>query len=433
MQETTFKLRIKKWNQSLSVINENTDKLNSTEQEAVKTLCNLWRREQFGKACSDSVDRMVNNMLKNENSHGGNQLFLKEALKDFRSISKEFYTKDEETFRQFAAAAKELLGGPQRTDEQQQRRRENDERRRKEAEEQQRQQQRQREEQQRQQQRQREEQQRQADQQRQREEQERRRREQEQQRQRDNSQRSKDTNKNRSNTNKGFNKNFLWIGLGIGAIVLIAVIGYFVKVSIDNSAAEEQQRRLSAMSLMLKGEWKGEADNMKIKLVIDSLKNDSVYGQISVSQRRKSDSHAVSGATQLRGDSLWLTLNDILDAEAKTTLLNGSYTLKFDKKAITLSGTYTSSDKQQSFDLLLASDGAPATKQEASKDKSAKKRKDKKVQKSSSETSASDASQKAKNSNNHKESGSQNETQETSVSGNEGTGFKLERVKDVNF
>lgn len=433
MQETTFKLRIKKWNQSLSVINENTDKLNSTEQEAVKTLCNLWRREQFGKACSDSVDRMVNNMLKNENSHGGNQLFLKEALKDFRSISKEFYTKDEETFRQFAAAAKELLGGPQRTDEQQQRRRENDERRRKEAEEQQRQQQRQREEQQHQQQRQREEQQRQADQQRQREEQERRRREQEQQRQRDNSQRSKDTNKNRSNTNKGFNKNFLWIGLGIGAIVLIAVIGYFVKVSIDNSAAEEQQRRLSAMSLMLKGEWKGEADNMKIKLVIDSLKNDSVYGQISVSQRRKSDSHAVSGATQLRGDSLWLTLNDILDAEAKTSLLNGSYTLKFDKKAITLSGTYTSSDKQQSFDLLLASDGAPATKQEASKDKSAKKRKDKKVQKSSSETSASDASQKAKNSNNHKESDSQNETQETSVSGNKGTGFKLERVKDVNF
>lgn len=421
MQETTFKLRIKKWNQSLSVINENTDKLNSTEQEAVKTLCNLWRREQFGKACSDSVDRMVNNLLKNENSHGGNQLFLKEALKDFRSISKEFYTKDEETFRQFAAAAKELLGGPQRTDEQQQRRRENDERRRKEAEEQQRQQQRQREEQQRQ-----------ADQQRQREEQERRKREQEQQRQRDNSQRSKDTNKNRSNTNKGFNKNFLWIGLGIGAIVLIAVIGYFVKVSIDNSSAEEQQRRLSAMGLMLRGEWKGETDNMKIKLVIDSLMNDSVYGQISVSQRRKSDSHAVSGATQLRGDSLWLTLNDILDAEAKTSLLNGSYTLKFDKKAITLSGTYTSSDKQQSFDLLLASDGAPATKQGASKDKSAKKRKDK-VQKSSSETSASDASQKAKNSNNHKESGSQNETQETSVSGSEGTGFKLERVKDVNF
>lgn len=421
MQETTFKLRIKKWNQSLSVINENTDKLNSTEQEAVKTLCNLWRREQFGKACSDSVDRMVNNLLKNENSHGGNQLFLKEALKDFRSISKEFYTKDEETFRQFAAAAKELLGGPQRTDEQQQRRRENDERRRKEAEEQQRQQQRQREEQQRQ-----------ADQQRQREEQERRKREQEQQRQRDNSQRSKDTNKNRSNTNKGFNKNFLWIGLGIGAIVLIAVIGYFVKVSIDNSSAEEQQRRLSAMGLMLRGEWKGDADNMKIKLVIDSLKNDSVYGQISVSQRRKSDSHAVSGATQLRGDSLWLTLNDILDAEAKTSLLNGSYTLKFDKKAITLSGTYTSSDKQQSFDLLLASDGAPATKQGASKDKSAKKRKDK-VQKSSSETSASDASQKAKNSNNHKKSDSQDETQETSVSGSEGTGFKLERVKDVNF
>ena len=422
MQETTFKLRIKKWNQSLSVINENTDKLNSTEQEAVKTLCNLWRREQFGKACSDSVDRMVNNLLKNENSHGGNQLFLKEALKDFRSISKEFYTKDEETFRQFAAAAKELLGGPQRTDEQQQRRRENDERRRKEAEEQQRQQQRQREEQQRQ-----------ADQQRQRQEQERRKREQEQQRQRDNSQRSKDTNKNRSNTNKGFNKNFLWIGLGIGAIVLIAVIGYFVKVSIDNSSAEEQQRRLSAMGLMLRGEWKGEADNMKIKLVIDSLQNDSVYGQISVSQRRKSDSHAVSGATQLRGDSLWLTLNDILDAEAKTSLLNGSYTLKFDKKAITLSGTYISSDKQQSFDLLLASDGAPATKQGASTDKSAKKRKDKKVQKSSSETSASDASQKAKNSNNHKESGSQDETQETSVSGSEGTGFKLERVKDVNF
>ena len=136
---------MQKWSKSLSVINENTDKLNSAEQDAIKTLCNLWRRERFGASCNDSVERMVKILLDNENAHGGSQLPLKGALKDFRSISKELYTKDEETFKQFASAAKDLLGGPQRTEEQQQRRQQTDEQRRQEAEQRQAQQQRQRE------------------------------------------------------------------------------------------------------------------------------------------------------------------------------------------------------------------------------------------------------------------------------------------------
>ncbi len=380
---------MKKWSQSLSVINENTDKLNSTEQDAIKTLCNLWRREQFGQKCSDSVERMVSNLLKNENAHGGNQLFLKEALKDFRSISKEFYTKDDETFRQFAAAAKEMLGGPQRTDEQQQRRKENDERRRKEAEQQQ-----------------------QAQQQ---AEQQRKKREAEQRRQQNNNrQNNNQQNNNRqgSRQQRGQNKLFLWGGLGAAAVVVLVVIGYFVKTSLDNAAAEEDLRRLTAMSLLLKGVWDGELEDRTAQLTIDSVKNDSVFGQVSVKQRRKTDTHAVSGTLQLVDNTLRLSLADQLDADAKTTLLNGSYQLQFNKKEKTLAGKHTSFDNQEQSDLLFTQSDSniPAKRSSAQASK------------------RSDKQQTAKRKSGEQRSGAVQAAEEVAPQNN-GTGFKLEKVE----
>ncbi len=412
MQETTFKLRMKKWSQSLSVINENTDKLNSTEQDAIKTLCNLWRREQFGQKCSESVERMVSNLLKNENAHGGNQLFLKEALKDFRSISKEFYTKDEETFRQFAAAAKEIMGGPQRTDEQQQRRKENDERRRKEAEQQQRQQ---------------------AEEQRRREEEQRRKREEEQRRQQNNRQQNNQQN-NRQQNNQQNNrqdnkwqshqqngKKLLWGGLAALVVVVLVVVGYFVKSSLDSSAAEEKQRRLAAMTLLLKGVWNGELEDRKAELSIDSLKKDSVFGQVRVKQRRKTETHAVSGTARLVDNTLLLSLTDHPDADAKSPFLNGNYELTFDKKEKTLTGKHTSLDAQQSLDILFTQSGASvSTKKSASKDSKTERKK-------SSDTKQQSAKQSATSSSKVQNKPAP-QTQEEPVQQNKGTGFKLERT-----
>ncbi len=391
----------------MSVINENTDKLNSTEQDAIKTLCNLWRREQFGQKCSDSVERMVNNLLKNENAHGGNQLFLKEALKDFRSISKELYTKDDETFRQFAAAAKEMLGGPQRTDEQQKRRRENDERRRKEAEQQQAQQQ--------------------AEQQRKREQEERRKRKADQRSQQQQDNNRQDNNRqdnNRQNNNrqdnnrqgsqqqKGQNKLFLWGGLGALAVVVLAVIGYFVKTSLDNAAAEEEQRRITAMSLLLKGVWDGELEDRTAKLTIDSVKSDSVFGQVSVKQRRKTETHAVRGTMQLVDNTLWLSLSDQLDADARSTFLNGSYKLEFNRKEKTLTGTHTSVDSQEKLDMLFIQSGSSTP-----------------TKKSTAKSNSLSGKQKtAKSQTGEKRPGSV-QTEEEAVPPNKGTGFKLEKIE----
>lgn len=133
-------MRLKKWAEAVALLEDNADSLSSSEQDAIKTLQNLWRKEKFGSSCTTSVDRMTKLLSDCDKLHG-NRRDLVQASKDFRGVAKEMYATDEETFQQFAEAMKKTHGGPQLTDEQQRRREEAQERRRREAERQQQEQQ----------------------------------------------------------------------------------------------------------------------------------------------------------------------------------------------------------------------------------------------------------------------------------------------------
>ena len=117
MQETIFNMRLKKWAEAVALLEDNADSLSSSEQDAIKTLQNLWRKEKFGSSCTTSVDRMTKLLSDCDKLHG-NRRDLVQASKDFRGVAKEMYATDEETFQQFAEAMKKTHGGPQLTDEQ---------------------------------------------------------------------------------------------------------------------------------------------------------------------------------------------------------------------------------------------------------------------------------------------------------------------------
>lgn len=96
---------------------KNCDGLHPDEQEAIKTLRNLWRSTGFGSSCTERVMRQIAILTRNDKLHGNNRDII-QASKDFRGVAKEMYTTDVETFKQFADAMKQLMGGPQRNEEQ---------------------------------------------------------------------------------------------------------------------------------------------------------------------------------------------------------------------------------------------------------------------------------------------------------------------------
>ena len=425
---------MQKWSKSLSVINENTDKLNSAEQDAIKTLCNLWRRERFGASCNDSVERMVKILLDNENAHGGSQLPLKGVLKDFRSISKELYTKDEETFKQFASAAKDLLGGPQRTEEQQQRRQQTDEQRRQEAEQREAQQQRQREaqrEREARQQRQREaqqqheaQQQRQREAQQQRETQQQRQREAQQQRQRE-AQRQRHQNQSNQARNQGNGSRKMLLWGGIGVAVLAVVVGITFYLLSDSSDKEDQQWR---MTQLLKGTWSGEFDQQQAQLSIDSVTIDSVWGQISVKFRRTTERHDVAGTIEATNSVIRLSLDDRTAQAGSSDNLNGSYKLLLDTLKGNLVGTYTNYESQKNIDLRLIKDGNNPTDQKVVE--KPKKKKTKKAKQESEQTVPVTEEPLPSESEDETPPATPEEQSQPDQNSQQdaGTGFKLERI-----
>lgn len=126
-------MQIKKWTNAVAFLEENEDSLSAPEQNAIKTLQNIWRNKKFGPDCTSSVENMVKVLSDSDKlHHGANNLI--QASKEFRGAAKLFYTTDEETFKQFSDYMKKTAGGPQLSDEQQRRREEAQERRRREAE-----------------------------------------------------------------------------------------------------------------------------------------------------------------------------------------------------------------------------------------------------------------------------------------------------------
>ena len=118
MLETIFKMRIKKWEDSIAVLDANVDNLRSDEQEAISALKNLWRMVAFGPSCTQRVERLVKVLSDADKLHGNNRDII-QASKDFRGVAKEMYTTDAETLEQFKDAMQRVMGGPRRSSQQQ--------------------------------------------------------------------------------------------------------------------------------------------------------------------------------------------------------------------------------------------------------------------------------------------------------------------------
>lgn len=118
MLETIFKMRIKKWEDSIAILDANTDNLRSDEQEAISALKNLWRAVAFGPSCTQRVERLVKVLSDADKLHGNNRDII-QASKDFRGVAKEMYTIDAETLEQFKDAMQRAMGGPRRSSQQQ--------------------------------------------------------------------------------------------------------------------------------------------------------------------------------------------------------------------------------------------------------------------------------------------------------------------------
>lgn len=118
MLETIFKMRIKKWEDSIAILDANTDNLRSDEQEAISALKNLWRAVAFGPSCTQRVERLVKVLSDADKLHGNNRDII-QASKDFRGVAKEMYTTDAETLEQFKNAMQQAMGGPRRSSQQQ--------------------------------------------------------------------------------------------------------------------------------------------------------------------------------------------------------------------------------------------------------------------------------------------------------------------------
>lgn len=118
MLETIFKMRIKKWEDSIAVLDANVDNLRSDEQEAISALKNLWRTVAFGPSCTQRVERLVKVLSDADKLHGNNRDII-QGSKDFRGVAKEMYTTDAETLEQFKDAMQRAMGGPRRSSQQQ--------------------------------------------------------------------------------------------------------------------------------------------------------------------------------------------------------------------------------------------------------------------------------------------------------------------------
>jgi hypothetical protein len=114
MQETIFKLHLKKWKEALAILDTNTSNLHADELEAIGALKNLWRTVSFGSSCTQRVERMVKVLSDADKLHGNNRDII-QASKDFRGVAKEMYTTDAETLEQFRNALQQTMGGPRRT------------------------------------------------------------------------------------------------------------------------------------------------------------------------------------------------------------------------------------------------------------------------------------------------------------------------------
>lgn len=113
MDEHIFKMRVTKWEEGAASLHGSYDDLSPQEQNAFKTLYNLWRNATFSDDLKNRVERQVKLLSDSDKLHNNNRDIVL-ASKNFRSMSRELYGTDVATLRQFVAYMKNKCGGPVR-------------------------------------------------------------------------------------------------------------------------------------------------------------------------------------------------------------------------------------------------------------------------------------------------------------------------------
>lgn len=350
MLETIFKMRIKKWEDSIAILDANTDNLRSDEQEAISALKNLWRAVAFGPSCTQRVERLVKVLSDADKLHGNNRDII-QASKDFRGVAKEMYTIDAETLEQFKNAMQQAMGGPRRSSQQQRQH------------EQQRQQQRSRSGQQRPQVAQpRSRQQPQSAQPNPRQPQSvqpqprpQREKPQWQQPARPAQENGRQIIRPKSPFQHGLERiggllrrYGLSIGVGVGLVAVIVIGCYFLFQASTNVALTDGQK-------LLGGNWNGEMNGNPATLIVDTVMGDSVRGRFFVKKRslhRSSVAGHISSAQ--KGYYLLLTEADRIPTQmdsSKADSLASHYRLLLDQHGRSLSGQVSQAESSVAINL----------------------------------------------------------------------------------
>ncbi len=350
MLETIFKMRIKKWEDSIAILDANTDNLRSDEQEAISALKNLWRAVAFGPSCTQRVERLVKVLSDADKLHGNNRDII-QASKDFRGVAKEMYTIDAETLEQFKNAMQQAMGGPRRSPQQQRQH------------EQQRQQQRSRSGQQRPQ----------VAQPRYRQQPQsaqptprqpqsvqpqprpQREKPQWQQPARPAQENGRQITRPKSPFQHGLERiggllrrYGLSIGVGVGLVAVIVIGCYFLFQASTNVALTDGQK-------LLGGNWNGEMNGNPATLIVDTVMGDSVRGRFFVKKRslhRSSVAGHISSAQ--KGYYLLLTEADRIPTQmdsSKADSLASHYRLLLDQHGRSLSGRVSQAESSVAINL----------------------------------------------------------------------------------
>ena len=106
MDKTLLKLEIGKWNEACRFLKSKQTELSTAEWTAIETLADYWRKKFDPDATSECMD-LISTLEQSDKLHSNNKEIIVWS-KEFRTIARKYYTKDETTFLVFQNALKGL-------------------------------------------------------------------------------------------------------------------------------------------------------------------------------------------------------------------------------------------------------------------------------------------------------------------------------------
>ena len=99
MDKTLLKLEIGKWNEACRFLKSKQTELSTAEWTAIETLADYWRKKFDPDATSECMD-LISTLEQSDKLHSNNKEIIVWS-KEFRTIARKYYTKDETTFLVF--------------------------------------------------------------------------------------------------------------------------------------------------------------------------------------------------------------------------------------------------------------------------------------------------------------------------------------------